>query len=410
MFKFQIIASTILLAFTSCNSGINDANKEEAIGNETPGQPVESRPPDVGYKPAFQGQTRVAGVRTSTPYETKVITDNLTKPWGIAALPDGRFLISEKGGSFRIVSVNGQVSDKITGTQNVEEKGQGGLLGVSLDPDFSTNRTIYWAFTEKRKNGNGTSVGKGVLSADERSLENVQVIYRVMPTYEGNLHYGGRMVFSKDGNLFLATGDRFKKERRRHAQELNSGLGKIILINKDGKPVGGTTTSGAGGNAEIYSYGHRNVQGIAFHPETGDLWVAEFGPLGGDELNVVEQGKNYGWPIISYGLEYNSDTIGNGITQQEGLEQPVYYWDPVLSPSGMTFYKGSAIPEWKNNLFIAGLNSHHIARLVLENRKVIGEERILADQQQRFRHVIEGNDGALFAITDEGRLYRIGKK
>ncbi|TXK26418.1 PQQ-dependent sugar dehydrogenase [Pontibacter qinzhouensis] len=182
----------------------------------------------------------------------------------------------------------------------------------------------------------------------------------------------------------------------------------MIRITKDGKPAAGNPQTGS--RPEIYSYGHRNVQGIDFHPETGGLWVSEMGPQGGDELNLVEAGKNYGWPDITYGIEYNDDKISGGATQKEGMEQPVYFWDPVLSPSGMTFYRGDAIPEWKNNLFITGLNSHHIARIVLENNKVVGEERIAADQQQRFRAITEGNDGALYAVTDEGKLYRIGSR
>jgi glucose/arabinose dehydrogenase len=403
-----ILSASIMLG--SCNRGTNDANKSEAIGNKTAGQPVEIREPDAGYRAAFPGQTRAPGVQTTTPYEVRIITDKLNKPWGIATLPDGRFLITEKEGAMRIVSTTGQVSDKIAGLPEAEAKGQGGLLGLTLDPDFASNRTIYWIFTEKRENGNLAAVAKGNLSADDRRIENARVIYRVNPAYDGNNHYGGRLIFDQSGNLYVTTGDRYNEERRVHAQQLNASLGKILRITKEGKPVEGNPFAGqANANAEIYSLGHRNVQGIGIHPQTGDLWVSEMGPQGGDELNFIEPGKNYGWPVVTYGIEYNDDKIGGGKTQQEGMQQPVYFWDPVLSPSGMTFYKSNAIPEWNNNLFIGGLNSHHIARLVLENKKVVGEERLLADQQQRFRAVTEGNDGALYAITDEGRLYRVGK-
>jgi glucose/arabinose dehydrogenase len=225
------------------------------------------------------------------------------------------------------------------------------------------------------------------------------------------LHYGGRIVFDKEGNLLISTGERSDLETRPQAQHLNSALGKVLRITKDGKPAPGNPFEGqADKRPEIYSYGHRNVQGLAFNPATGDLWETEFGPRGGDELNRIQPGKNYGWPIITYGIEYKGDKVGEGIQQKEGLEQPVYYWDPVVSPSGITFYSGKQIPEWKNNLFIGGLSSIHIVRLVIENNKVVGEERLLEKEEQRFRDITEGNDGALYAVTDNGRLYSIHKK
>ncbi|WP_242692085.1 PQQ-dependent sugar dehydrogenase [Aridibaculum aurantiacum] len=411
MVKISIAVAGTILFFSACNSGMNSANKEEAIGNEQPGDPVEMRKPDIGYKPAFAGQTRAPGVKTSTPYEVRVVTDKLTKPWGITELPDGRLLVTEKEGNMRIVTKDGQVSEKITGLPEVVAEDQAGLLDVKLDPDFGSNRMVYWSYSAKLSNGSTTAVAKGTLSADEKRIENVRVIYQAVPVYSGTKHYGSRLLFDKSGNLFVTTADRFEKERRQHAQDLVSSLGKVLHITKDGQPApGGPFAGQPNAKPEIYSIGHRNIQSIDMHPATGDLWIAEMGPKGGDELNHVQPGKNYGWPIITYGMEYSHDTIGTGITQREGLEQPVYFWDPVLSPSGMTFYRGDAIPEWKNSLFIGGLNSHHIARLVIENNRVVGEERLAADQQQRFRSVTEGRDGALYAITDEGRLYRIGKK
>ncbi|HYC39995.1 MAG TPA: PQQ-dependent sugar dehydrogenase [Chitinophagaceae bacterium] len=400
----------ILGAFVSATC--NPRNTGASGGGDTStAKPVETRPANTSYKPAFAGQTRAGGVTTSTPYSVSVVTDDLDRPWGIAVLPDGRLLVTEKGGTIRIVTTSGNVSAAITGVPAVNAGGQGGLLGLTLDPDFSRNRLVYWVFSERITDGNLTAVAKARLSADERSMENATVIYRAIPAYRGTLHYGGRVVFDQAGNLILSTGERSDLATRPQAQWLNSALGKLVRITKEGKPAAGNPfLNRPDVLPEIYTYGHRNTQGLAFHPETGDLWQNEFGPRGGDELNLIRAGKNYGWPVITYGVEYGGGTIGQGITQKEGMEQPVYYWDPVLSPSGMCFYTGSEIPEWKNNLFITGLNSNHIARLVIRNNRVVGEERLLSREGQRFRDVQQGRDGALYAVTDEGRLYRIGRK
>jgi glucose/arabinose dehydrogenase len=372
---------------------------------------VETKAPNSDYKPAFAGQTRIGGVKTKTPYEFKVLSTLLENPWGITQLPDGRFLITEKKGDLRIATTSGVLSAPITGLPAVNSDGQGGLLGIRVDPDFSKNRMVYWVFSDPLPEGNLTAVAKGKLSADEKTIEGATVIYKATPAYKGTLHYGGRIVFDKNGNLFISTGERSDLQTRPQAQQLNSALGKVLHITKDGQPVEGNPFFGqADKRAEIWSYGHRNVQGLAFHPETGDLWETEFGPRGGDEVNRVEAGKNYGWATITYGIEYSGEKVGEGIQQKAGLEQPVYYYDPVISPSGITFYSGSAIPEWKNNLFIGALSGMHIARLVIKDNKVVGEERLLAEEQQRFRDITEGQDGALYAITDAGRLYTIHKK
>jgi glucose/arabinose dehydrogenase len=372
---------------------------------------VETNPPNTNYTPAFEGQTRIGAVVTQTPYEVKVITSDLQSPWGIVPLPDGRFMVTEKTGQMRIISTSGVVGDAIFGVPPVNSNGQGGLLSLCLDPSFTTNRMIYWAFSEDITGGNVTSLAKGKLSADEKSLENVTVIYRATPAYNGTLHYGGRVLFTNDGHLLLSTGERSDLVTRPQAQDLNSGLGKIIRVTTDGAPApGNPVIAGENVRPEIYSYGHRNVQGLALHPVTGDLWENEFGPKGGDELNLIVPGKNYGWPIITYGIEYSGGKVGEGIQQKAGLEQPVYYWDPVISPSGMIFYDGNGITEWKNNLFIAALSGMHICRLVIENNKVTGEERLLSGENQRFRDITQGLDGALYAVTDQGRMYRIRKK
>jgi glucose/arabinose dehydrogenase len=390
-------------------AGQDQAQVSEMANEQLP--PVETKDPNTKYKPAFPGQTRAPGVKTNTPYEAKVVTDGLDQPWGIVQLPDGRFLINQKTGTMRIVSPDGTKSDPIKGLPEVNSAQQGGLLGLTLDPNFPSNRMVYWVFSQRTQGGNLTAVAKGRLSDDEKSIENAQVIYQAKPAHRSTLHYGGRILFDKTGNLFVSTGERSDMETRPLAQDLKTGLGKIVRITPDGKPAPGNPFEGrADALPEIWSYGHRNVQGLAFHPATGDLWETEFGPRGGDEVNLIQPGKNYGWPVITYGIEYRGDAIGDAIQQKEGMEQPIYYYDPVLSPSGTTFYSGDAIPEWKNNLFICGLSSAHIARLVIENNKVVGEERLLADENQRFRDITQGSDGALYAVTDQGRLYRIGAK
>ena len=374
--------------------------------------PVEKNKPNSNYKPAFVGQTRVAGAKTNTAFEFKVLTKQLKSPWGIAVLPDGKLLITEKEGVFRIVNSSGTVSEAITGLPKVDARAQGGLLGLTLDPQFSSNRMVYWAFTEPTNDGNHTAVAKGKLSKDEKTIENATVIFRSTPTHKGALHYGGRIIFDKSGNLLASIGERSDLATRPLAQDLKSTLGKIIRITKEGKPVTSNPfVKNNNARPEIYSYGHRNPQGLAFNPADGNLWSTEFGPRGGDELNLIKPGKNYGWPVITYGIEYSGKPVGSPTIQtKQGMEQPVYYWDPVLSPSGMTFYSGKGIPEWKNNLFIAGLSSTHIARLVIKNNKVVGEERLLSKEAERFRDVVEGKNGELYTITDAGKLYIIRKK
>lgn len=372
--------------------------------------PVETEDPNTDYQPAFEGQTRAPGVKTTTEYQVTILSEDLEKPWGITSLPDGRFLITEKEGVMRIASQDGSLSDAITGLPEVDDDGQGGLLGLTLDPDFEENRMVFWTFSQNVGDGNLTAVAKGRLADDEKSIENAEVIYQAVPAYAGRLHYGSRILFDESGHLFVSTGERSDLVTRPQAQDLNSALGKVLRITRDGDPAPGNPFEGQeGARPEIYSYGHRNVQGLAFHPETGDLWEGEFGPKGGDEINLIKPGLNYGWPVITYGLEYSGEKIGDAIQQHEGMEQPVYYYDPSISFSGMTFYSSDEIPEWKNNLFLAALAGSQVARLVIEDNKVIGEERFLTEEKQRFRDITEGHDGALYTVTDQGRLYRIGK-
>jgi glucose/arabinose dehydrogenase len=406
---FSVIVAAV--SFCGCSGNNSSANTASAPAMDSAAlPPVETKAPNVDYKPAFEGQTRVKGVKTVTPYKVEKIAENMGRPWAVVPMPDGRLLITEKSGYMEIRTANGELVKKITGFPKVESAGQGGMLDVALDPGFTQNKTIYWSFSEKYGKGNLMAVAKGQISADEATIQNPTVIFRATPALDSKLHFGSRLVFDKDGNLSVSTGERSILEGRKQAQWLNSGLGKIFKITKDGKPAPGNPfIDQKDAMPEIYAYGIRNAQSLDLHPVTGELWEVEFGPRGGDELNLIKAGKNYGWPIITYGIEYDGRKIGDSIQQKEGMEQPVYYWDPVLAPSGMVFYTGDDIPEWKNNLFIGGLASMHIARLVIENNKVVGEERLLEDQKERIRDVAQSN-GALYAVTDSGIMFRISKQ
>ena len=372
--------------------------------------PVETQNPNSTYKPSFRGQTRIGGIKTKTPYTARVINSTLKNPWGIHLLPDGRFLVTEKGGTMRILKATGDFDKQIAGLPAVVAKGQGGLLDVNIDPAFATNRMIYWGYAEQADGGSLLAIAKGTLSADESKVENVEVIYRATPAYKGTLQYGSRIVFDKQGNLFISTGERSGNDIRMKAQDLSAGIGKIIHITKAGKAVAGGPFAGkANALPEVYAYGMRNPDGLAWNPATGELWEAEFGPRGGDEINIIKPGRNFGWPVVTYGIEYSGEKVGDGIQQKVGVTQPIYYWDPTISPGGITFYTGN-IAEWKNNLFVAGLSGQHIARLVIRANKVVGEERLLKDKNERWRALVTGKDGALYGLTDSGKLYRIGKK
>lgn len=402
---YLIMASTMLLVHCA-----DDLDENTRNGETLP--PVETNPANTTYAPAFAGQTRINSVKTVIPYQTTVLTSSLTSPWGITSLPDGRLLITQKTGTMRIVTNTGTVGNPITGIPAVNSTGQGGLLGLCLDPQFSSNRMVYWVFSENVTGGTLTAVAKGRLSDSETTIENPTVIYRANPSAStGNLHYGGRILFDSTGNLFVSTGERSDISTRPLAQSVTAAIGKIVRITKEGQPAPGNPTfTQSGALPELYSIGHRNPQGLAIHPVTGDLYQGEHGPRGGDEINRIQAGANYGWPTITYGIEYSGAVIGGGIQQQTGMQQPIYYWDPVISPSGMTFYKGNDMPEWQNNLFIGSLSGMHIARLVIQNNRVVGEERLLAGENQRFRDVTQGTDNALYAITDAGKLYKINKQ
>lgn len=377
---------------------------------ESCAQSVETKAPNSNYKSAFNGQTRIAAVRTTTPYKVEKIAEKLGAPFAIVTMPDGRLMVTIKSGHMEIHDTNGKLLKKITGLPAVVYKGQGGLLDVAFDPNFAGNKMIYWSYAENYQQGSLTSVAKGNLNEAAGRVENISVIFRATPPTNSALQYGSRLAFDKNGNLFVSIGEKYIPETRVQAQQLNSYLGKIVRITTSGKPVKGNPfLNKAGAKPEIFSLGHRNPDGLDINPVTGELWESEFGPRGGDEINIIRPGKNYGWPVITYGIDYSGAKMGNGIQQQAGMEQPVYYWDPSISPCGICFYRGNAIPEWKNNLFVAALSGLHLDRLVIKNNKIVGEERLLTDKSQRIRDVTYLNN-MLFAITDDGDIYRISKR
>ena len=334
--------------------------------------------------------------------KVETLATGLNHPWGMAFLPDGRMLVTERAGDLRIMAADGTLSEPLTGVPKVVAEGQGGLLDVALDPNFGENNIVYLSYSEPGEGGAGTAVARGRLG--EAGLEDVQVIFRQMPKVGGGNHFGGRLTFTPDGKLFVTLGERFKFDP---AQDLTNHLGKIVRINPDGSvPPDNPFISQKDAQPEIWSYGHRNPEGAAIHPETGKLWEIEFGPQGGDELNIPEAGANYGWPVVSWGVHYDGKSIPDPPTHPE-FADAIRHWTPVISPSGITFYTADAIPEWKGNLLIAGLSSQAIVRLSLDGETVTGEERI--PMNVRIRDVAQAPDGTVYVLTDEddGKVLRL---
>jgi glucose/arabinose dehydrogenase len=334
------------------------------------------------------------------------VAEGLEHPWGIAFLPDGRALVTERPGRLRVVATDGTLSPPLAGVPAVDAVRQGGLLDVEIDPDFSSNRLVYLSYAEKRDGGNGTTVARGRLG--DRGLEAVEVIFRQQPAIGGGHHFGSRLVFARDGRLFVTLGER--NSERAKAQLLDNHLGKVVRIERDGRvPADNPFVGQAGVLPEIWSYGHRNIQGAALHPATGELWTNEHGPKGGDELNRDLPGLNYGWPKVSYGVEYSGAKISDSGTGP-GFESPVHYWVPSIATSGLLFYTGDRFPQWRGSAFIGGLSSKQVARLQMEGNRVVHEERLFDGVlKERVRDVEQGPDGLIYLLTDEpkGRLLRI---
>ncbi|MFD0981328.1 PQQ-dependent sugar dehydrogenase [Tropicimonas aquimaris] len=369
-------------------------------------QDFNATPPNAeGQTPAFAGQTRAPVISDPVQLDREVVADGLQHPWGMDQLPDGSWIVTERPGRMRIILPDGRRSRPIDGLPEVDARRQGGLLDVTVREDFAASRQVWWSYSEPADGGrNRLAVATGVLSPDASRMEQVKVIFRQEPAVDSTMHFGSRLVFDRSGALFVTTGDRHGP--RESAQDVSTHLGKVLRISPEGGPASGNPQI-AGGQPEIWSLGHRNIQGAALDG-SGSLWTVEHGPRGGDELNRPEAGANYGWPVISYGREYSGAPVGQGATASDGLEQPRYYWDPVIAPSGMAFYDGALFPDWRGSVLIGGLAGQALVRLTLDDGAVTGEARYL-EGRGRVRDVDVAADGAVMLLTDarDGALVRL---
>lgn len=338
-------------------------------------------------------------------FRISTVAEGIEHGWGLELLPDGRMLVSERPGRLRIIDKQGKLSQPLDGLPKIFVAGQGGLLDVTLSPNFAKDSLVYFSFAEPGEGGAGTAVARGKLT--DTALQDVQVIWRQTPKVDGNNHWGSRLVFGRDGTLFVTLGDRFT--HRDKVQDLSTTIGKLVRINADGSaPRDNPFVNRSGAKPEIWSYGHRSVQAATLDPHTGQLWTVEHGARGGDELNNPQAGRNYGWPVITYGVDYSGVKIGEG-TAKEGMEQPVYYWDPVIAPSGAVFYTGDVFSDWRGDLFVGSMNPGGLVRLELRNGRVASETRYLGELKERIRDVRQGSDGLLYLLTDSprGRVIKV---
>ncbi|WP_202964856.1 PQQ-dependent sugar dehydrogenase [Inquilinus limosus] len=340
----------------------------------------------------------------------QTVAEGLSHPWGLAFLPDGRMLVTERGGDLRLVG-DGKVSEPLDGVPEVAAGGQGGLLDVAVDPTFTQSRLIYLSYSEAGDGGNSTAVARGRLSEDGTRLTGVEVIFSQQPKLDSAMHFGSRLVFDRQGHLFVTLGERSKAQFRGQAQRLDSHLGKVIRIWPDGSaPEDNPFTADKDARPEIWSTGHRNVQGAALNPDTGVLWINEHGPRGGDEINIPEAGRNYGWPVVSHGVNYDGSPVGEGKREAAGMTGPIHQWTPSIGVSGMAFYTADAMPGWRGNVFVGGLAIPKLVRLERDGDRITGSEDLLEDLALRIRQVVQGPDGALYLLTDEsdGEILRVG--
>ncbi len=378
------------------------------IGGTASAQDFNAAPPNApDQQPAFENQTRAPVLDGDMALNQTVIADGLDHPWGLAELPDGAWLVTERAGNLRMVGADGNLSDPIGGLPEIDTRDQGGLLDVTVAEDFADTRRVWISFAQPREGGKtATAVATATLSADGGTLEGTEVIWQQQPAWDSTMHYGSVLIHDGQGGLFVTTGERSVPDARVLSQNVTTTLGKVVRINPDtGAPMGDPGVAEA--LPEIWSWGHRNIQGAALDGQ-GRLWTIEHGPKGGDELNLPQAGRNYGWPRVTYGLEYRGGPVGDGITQMEGTEQPVYYWDPVIAPGQMAFYNGAMFPDWQGDLLIGGLQAGALVRLNLEGDRVTGEARHLQGIG-RVREVEVARDGAIMLLTDEdnGKLIRV---
>ena len=375
-------------------------------------EPVDQGPKNVpDFQPAWPNQTRAEAVSEGIDLAVDRIATGLVHPWGIAVLPQGGYLVTERSGQLRHITPDGQVSAPISGVPEVLNRGQGGLLDVALAPDFADSRMVYLTYAKPFSGGlSATAAARGVLSADRTALAQVEDIFVQSPPSPTPAHYGSRIVFD-DQYAFITTGEHSSRAERVFAQDIDKTYGKVVRLRLDGGVPSDNPFVGQGGAADVvWTLGHRNVQGAAFHPDTGALWTLEHGPRGGDELNLIARGTNYGWPVVTYGREYRGPLIGDGQPRADGLVEPQYYWDPVIAPGGFTFYQGQMFAEWDGDILAGSLNPGGVVRLVLDGNRVTGEERLLT-RQGRIRDVDIDHDGALLVLVDRdnGALLRVSR-
>ena len=402
MTRFVLAALFGVVASTACFA--QEGGTWPGVDPRSPNNPAQ--------KAAFAGQTRAPEKKLGVAFKLVPVADGLQNPWSVAFLPGGKMLVTERPGRLRVVAADGTKSVPVAGLPIVDARNQGGLLDVVLDPAYAKNGLIYWSYSEPREAGaNNTAVARGrLVDGPQPRVDDVQVIFHQAPSLGSTLHFGSRLVWGRDGTLFVTMGDRSITEGRMQAQRMDGLIGKIARINADGSiPKDNPFVGKEGVPPAMWSLGHRNSQSAALHPTTGELWEVEHGTRGGDEINIARKGKDYGWPTIAYGIEYRGGQITGGIQQQAGMEQPLYYWDPIIGPSGMAFYTATLFPAWQGSLFVGGHGTRDLVRLSLEGEKVTGEERLLSDQKFAVRDVRQGPDGALYLLTDgaDGTLLKL---